>query len=97
MDDRPANRPGPRPPDVLDSDDPDHLRVEILRLRDELAGADSRTDVLADRIEELELQVEKLAAGLERYQNLTAHPAVKAVVSATRPFRRFVASRRTSR
>ena len=92
MDDRPANRA----PDVIDSDDPDLLRSEILRLRDELAGADSRNDVLDDRIAQLEKQVEELAAGLERYQALTAHPAVRAVLSATRPFRRLLADRRAT-
>ena len=92
MDDRSDNRA----PDVLDSDEPEQLRAEILRLRDEVAGADSRNDVLDDRLEELEDQVEELAAGLERYQNLTANPAVRVVISATRPFRRFLAGRRAA-
>lgn len=41
-------------PDMIDSDDPDVLRAEILRLRDQLMGADGRLEVRDDRIAELE-------------------------------------------
>lgn len=39
---------------MIDSDDPDVLRAEILRLRDQLMGADGRLEVRDDRIAELE-------------------------------------------
>lgn len=38
------------------------LRTEILRLRDALLGAEAHGDVLADRVAELEAQVEQLGA-----------------------------------
>lgn len=39
---------------MIDSDDPDVLRAEILRLREQLMGADGRLEVRDDRIAELE-------------------------------------------
>ena len=96
MDEEQVPRPGSPSADVVDSGDVEALRAEILRLRDEVEGARSRTEILDDRVAELEEQVEELAAGLERYQALTNKPAVRAVIAVTRPFRRFLAGRRTT-
>lgn len=46
--------PVPGDPDPIGSDDLDELRAEILRLRESLLAANGRSDVLRDRVEELE-------------------------------------------
>ena len=75
--------------DVVDHRDPDELRAEILRLRDESAGAAARNEVLEDRVRELEEQVEALAAEIEKLARLTDNPAVRALITVTRPLRRW--------
>lgn len=47
--------------DPIDSDDPNVLRHEILRQRDELGGADAARGLLDDRIAELEARLIRLA------------------------------------
>jgi hypothetical protein len=94
------NRPGsidtpdPDTDDVLDTDDADALRIEILRLRDLVAGASAREEVLDDRVAELEAQVEELAAEIEKLARVTANPAVRALLAVTRPARRYLERRR---
>lgn len=48
-------------PDPIESDDRLVLRSEILRLRESLLAANGRTEVLRDRITELEQREEQLA------------------------------------
>jgi hypothetical protein len=87
----------PRPArDVIDSDDRDELRAEILRCRDAVSGGAGREEVLEDRVVELEQQVEELAAEIEKLSRITTNPAVRAVIAVTRPARRFVERRRTT-
>lgn len=83
-----------RTADVIDSDDNDALRVEILALRDSLAAAGGREEVLEDRVEELEQQVEELARMLEKLERVTANPAVRALITITRPVRHRLERRR---
>ena len=70
------------PDDPIDSGDPDILRHEILRQRDLLLGLEARTEVLDDRIAELEDHVESLGAELGR------HPLIRISRRATRLLRR---------
>lgn len=51
--------------DPIDSTDPAALRQEILRLRDVAIGEQSRCEVLADRILELEGELHALGAANE--------------------------------
>lgn len=74
--------------DVIDSDDIEALRFEILRLRDAIAGAATHEAVLDDRVKELEMYVENIA-------RLTSNPAVRALLAVTRPARRYLERRRT--
>jgi hypothetical protein len=49
-------------PDPIGDDDPIVLRTEILRLRESLLAANGRTEVLRDRIIELERREDELDA-----------------------------------
>ena len=53
-------RLSPEEPDPIDSGSREELRVELLRLRDQALGAESRCEVLADRVAELEGQNHEL-------------------------------------
>ena len=80
--------------DVVDSGDIEALRLEILRLRDAVAGAATHEAILDDRVRELEQQVEELAAEIGRLSRLTSNPAVRALLAATRPARHYLERRR---
>ena len=65
-------------PDPIGADDPDVLRAEILRLREQLLGANGRTEVLEDRIAELERREAELdAANRALHEELARNPAVR--------------------
>ena len=67
-------------PDPIDSSDPSALRPEILRLRDALLGEQARTEVLRDRVTELEAHVEALAADNETlHAELARNPLMRVV------------------
>jgi len=58
--------------DPIDSDDRSELRTEILRLRDLNLGAESRAEVLADRVAELEAQNTELNDALTNLNEANA-------------------------
>lgn len=72
-------------PDPIESDDPVTLRVEILRLRDGLLGADGRAEVLRDRVAELETREAELdAANAELQETLARNPLMRVIAAARR-------------
>ncbi|MDW3217941.1 MAG: hypothetical protein R8F63_04945 [Acidimicrobiales bacterium] len=71
-------------PDPVESADPDELRAEILRLRESLLAANGRTEVLRDRIAELETREEELDAANRRLHEDLARTPVARVVHAVR-------------
>ena len=75
--------------DPIDSDDPQVLRQEILRLRDALGGARARNSPLEARVAELE----ELEADRTRLERLLGSPAVRFAIAASRPIRRRLRSR----
>ena len=65
-------------PDPIGTDDPDALRAEILRLREQLLGANGREEVLHDRIAELERREADLdAANRALHEELARNPLVR--------------------
>lgn len=72
-------------PDPIGTDDPAVLRTEILRLRDALLGANGRTEVLRDRIAELETRERELdAANLALHEELSRSPVARVVRAVRR-------------
>ncbi|MEM7140390.1 MAG: hypothetical protein AAF548_05095 [Actinomycetota bacterium] len=67
--------PVPGDPDPATSEDPDVLRAEILRLRESLLAVNGRTEVLRDRITELEQRERELDdANRELHEELRRNP-----------------------
>lgn len=64
--------------DPIDSDDAAVLRGEILRLRDELAAADGRREVLTDLVAEREARIAELDAHANALaEELARNPIVR--------------------
>lgn len=82
--------PTPDGPDPIDGGDPTHLRREILRLRDLVLGEQARTEVLDDRVGELESQVEELArVNQQLHTELARNPVTRTLRAIAAPiFRR---------
>jgi hypothetical protein len=77
-------------PDPIDTDDAIVLKTEILRLRESLLASNGRTEVLRDRIAELESRVAELAAANAALdEELGRNPATRLV----RAIRRRVSRR----
>ncbi len=65
-------------PDPIGSDDAAVLRAEILRLRDGLLAANGRTEVLRDRIAELEQRERDLdRANADLHAELARNPVLR--------------------
>lgn len=75
-------------PDPIASDDPVVLREEILRLRDALLAGNGRTEVLRDRIAELEQHERDLdAANAALHAELGRNPVTRVVRAVGRRIR----------
>jgi len=67
-------------PDPIESDDQTALRSEILRLRESLLAANGRTEVLRDRIDELETREAELdAANASLHEELARNPVLRLI------------------
>jgi len=83
-------------PDPIDDVDPIVLRTEILRLRESLLAANGRTEVLRDRILELERREEELdaantaldSANTALHEELGRDPVTRFARAVRRQFRR---------
>lgn len=65
-------------PDPIGSDDPAVLQLEILRLRDGLLAANGRTEVLRDRVAELEERERALdRANADLHAELARNPILR--------------------
>lgn len=72
-------------PDPVESADLDVLRAEILRLRESLLATNGRTEVLRDRIAELEASEEELdAANRQLHEDLARTPVARVVQAVRR-------------
>ncbi|MEZ5243833.1 MAG: hypothetical protein R2707_01955 [Acidimicrobiales bacterium] len=72
-------------PDPIGSDDPIVLRTEILRLRESLLASNGRTEVLRDRIAELERREHELdLANAALHEELGRNPLVRLARAARR-------------
>jgi hypothetical protein len=74
-------------PDPIGADDPTVLRAEILRLRESLLAANGRSEILRDRIAELERRETELdAANRALHEELGRNPVVRVLRAARRRF-----------
>ncbi len=69
-------------PDPIDTDDPDVLRAEILRLRDHMASIDARIEVLESLIAARDTQITEYDAEVNRLRNVVAQSAITRVRQA---------------
>ena len=69
-------------PDPIDTDDPDVLRAEILRLRDHLASIDARIEVLESLIATRDTQITEYDAEVNRLRDVVALSAITRVRQA---------------
>lgn len=69
-------------PDPIDTDDPDVLRAEILRLRDHMASIDARIEVLESLIATRDTQITEYDAEVNRLRNVVAQSAITRVRQA---------------
>ena len=69
-------------PDPIDTDDPDVLRAEILRLRDHLASIDARIEVLESLIATRDTQITEYDAEVNRLRDAVAQSAITRVRQA---------------
>lgn len=69
-------------PDPIDTDDPDVLRAEILRLRDHLASIDARIEVLESLIATRDAQITEYDAEVNRLRDVVAQSAITRVRQA---------------
>ncbi len=69
-------------PDPIDTDDPDVLRAEILRLRDHLASIDARIEVLESLIATRDTQITEYDAEVNRLHDVVAQSAITRVRQA---------------
>ena len=69
-------------PDPIDTDDPDVLRAEILRLRDHMASIDARIEVLDSLIATRDTQITEYDAEVNRLRNVVAQSAITRVRQA---------------
>lgn len=69
-------------PDPIDTDDPDVLRAEILRLRDHLASIDARIEVLGSLIATRDTQITEYDAEVNRLRDVVAQSAITRVRQA---------------
>ena len=69
-------------PDPIDTDDPDVLRAEILRLRDHLASIDARIEVLESLIATRDTQITEHDAEVNRLRDVVAQSAITRVRQA---------------
>jgi uncharacterized coiled-coil protein SlyX len=69
-------------PDPIDTDDPDVLRAEILRLRDHLASIDARIEVLESLIATRDTQITEYDAEVNRLRDVVAQSAITRVRQA---------------
>ena len=69
-------------PDPIDTDDPDVLRAEILRLRDHLASIDARIEVLESLIATRDTQITEYDAEVNRLRYVVAQSAITRVRQA---------------
>jgi hypothetical protein len=77
--------PVPEGPDPIDSDDAAALRAEILRLRESLLATNGRTEVLRDRVAELEeIEAGLHAANAQLHTDLARSPLTRALRAVRR-------------
>ena len=69
-------------PDPIDTDDPDVLRAEILRLRDHLVSIDARIEVLESLIATRDTQITEYDAEVNRLRDVVAQSAITRVRQA---------------
>jgi len=69
-------------PEPIDTDDPDVLRAEILRLRDHLASIDARIEVLESLIATRDTQITEYDAEVNRLRDVVAQSAITRVRQA---------------
>lgn len=69
-------------PDPIDTDDPDVLRAEILRLRDHLASIDARIEVLESLIATRDTQITEYDAEVNRLRDVVAESAITRIRQA---------------
>jgi len=69
-------------PDPIDTDDPDVLRAEVLRLRDHLASIDARIEVLESLIATRDTQITEYDAEVNRLRDVVAQSAITRVRQA---------------
>jgi uncharacterized coiled-coil protein SlyX len=69
-------------PDPIDTDDPDVLRAEILRLRDHLASIDARIEVLESLIATRDTQITEYDAEVNRLRDVVAQSAITRIRQA---------------
>lgn len=69
-------------PDPIDTDDPDVLRAEILRLRDHLASIDALIEVLESLIATRDTQITEYDAEVNRLRDVVAQSAITRVRQA---------------
>lgn len=69
-------------PDPIDTDDPDVLRAEILRLRDHLASIDARIEVLESLIATRDTQITEYDAEVNRLRDVVGQSAITRVRQA---------------
>ncbi len=69
-------------PDPIDTDDPDVVRAEILRLRDHLASIDALIEVLESLIATRDTQITEYDAEVNRLRDVVAQSAITRVRQA---------------
>ena len=69
-------------PDPIDTDDPDVLRAEILRVRDHLASIDARIEVLESLIATRDTKITEYDAEVNRLRDVVAQSAITRVRQA---------------
>ena len=69
-------------PDPIDTNDPDVLRAEILRLRDHMASIDARIEVLESLIATRDTQITEYDAEVNRLRDVVAQSAITRVRQA---------------
>jgi len=77
--------PIPEGEDPILSDDPRTLRTEILRLRESLLATNGRTEILTDRIDELEeIEADLHATNTALREQLDRHPLIRVLQAVRR-------------
>jgi nicotinic acid mononucleotide adenylyltransferase len=69
-------------PDSIDTDDPDVLRAEILRLRDHMASIDARIEMLESLIATRDTQITEYDAEVNRLRDVVAQSTITRVRQA---------------